>query len=72
MSNDTNEYIYLGIVIIELLDLEVAAKYLSMKTYKALGSLLSKTYHNNGMPLKACTKLYEAWIRKIVDYGAGI
>ena len=67
----TNEYKYLGIVINEFLDFEVAAKHLSIKASKALGSLLSKFYHNNGMPLKTYKKLYEACIRKIMDYGAG-
>ena len=62
------DYRYLGIVLNEFLDFPVTARVVA----GALGLLISKDKIQGGMPYKVFTKLYNALVQCIIDYGVAI
>ena len=65
-------YRYLGIVLNEFLDFSVTARVVADAAHRALGLLISKDKIQGGMPYKVFTKLYNALVQSIIDYGVAI
>ena len=57
-----------NVIFSEHLDFNILSNDLSARASRALGSLISKYYINNGMGFKTYVKLYTACITKISDY----
>ena len=70
--NLTPSYKYLGLVLHEHLDMSVTAKAIAQSASRALGLVISKCKANGGVPYKIYTKLYDALVRPVLEYGAGI
>ena len=68
----TSTYKYLGVLFSEHLDINIVANDLAARASRALGSLISKYYINNGIGYNTYVKLYTACITKIADYCSGV
>ena len=68
----TDKYKYLGLIFSEYLDYEVMAKAVAVSANRALGLLIAKFKACVGMPFDVYTKLYDALVMLIVDYGTAI
>eukprot|EP00732_Lithocolla_globosa_P001538 Lithocolla_globosa_v1_NODE_782_length_3286_cov_3.792634.p1 type:complete len:976 gc:universal NODE_782_length_3286_cov_3.792634:2974-47(-) len=66
-----DQYVYLGILLTEHLDLEKAANRLSAAS-RALGFLCAKSRMAGGFPISIYEHLYHSMIVPIMDYGAEI
>ena len=67
-----DRYRYLGIVLNEFLDFSVTARMVADAAHRAFGLLISKDKIQGGMPYKVFTKLYNALVQSIIDYGVAI
>ena len=67
-----SQYRYLGLVLTECLDWSVTAKYVAQASQRALGLLIAKSKAHGGLPYTVFTKLYDALVQPIMDYGAAI
>ena len=67
-----DRYRYLGIVLNDFLDFSVTARVVADAAHRALGLLISKEKIQGGMPYKVFTKLYNALVQSIIDYGVAI
>ena len=68
----TDKYKYLGLIFTEHLNYDVMAKTVSDAANRALGLLIAKFKMYGGMPFDVFTKLYEALVLSIVNYGSSI
>ena len=66
------EYKYLGLILNEHMDYNVMAKAVAAAANRALGLLIAKSKAYGGMPVLCFTKLYNALVGSIIDYGAAI
>ena len=71
-NNRVDRYRYLGIVLNEFLDFSVTARVVADAAHRALGLLISKDKIQGGMPYKVFTKLYNALVQPIINYGVAI
>ncbi len=67
-----NNYRYLGLDLNDTLDYSDTANVLSGAAGKALGSLLCKHFTSNGLPFDTFTKIYDATVAPIMNYGSSI
>lgn len=67
-----DRYKYLGLVLSEHLDYAVTANVVSKSASRALGLLISKVKASGGVPYACFTKLYDALVQPIIDYGAAV
>ncbi len=65
----TDRYKYLGLIFTEFLDYNVTTKMVARSASHAFGLLIPKTKAYGGMPYECFTKLYDALIQPILDYG---
>ena len=68
----TNTYRYLGVELNYSLDFTQTVDTLANASSRSLGSLVHKHYSVNGFQPKVYKEVYEATVRKIMDYGAGV
>ncbi len=68
----TDKYKYLGLVISEHLDYNITAKMVAQAAGRALGLLIAKDKAHGGMPYQCFTKLYDALVQPVINYGAAI
>eukprot|EP00732_Lithocolla_globosa_P002453 Lithocolla_globosa_v1_NODE_1612_length_2444_cov_4.514417.p1 type:complete len:535 gc:universal NODE_1612_length_2444_cov_4.514417:2019-415(-) len=66
------EYIYLGILLSEHLDLEKSVKRLCSAAHRALALLCNKSRLAGGFPLDVFDHLYYCMVVPVMDYGAEI
>ncbi len=66
------QYKYLGLIFTEFLDYQKTAKMVAKSASRALGLLIAKSKASGGMPYEVFTKLYNALVQPVLDYGAGI
>ena len=67
-----DRYTYLGLLLSEHLDFEMAAKLVAQSASRALGLLISKCKLAGGLPFNVYTKLYDSVVYPVISYGAGI
>ncbi len=67
-----NKYKFLGLVIDEHLDYQSTVKMVAKAAGRALGLLIEKVKSYGGVPYDCYTKLYNALVQPIIDYGASI
>ncbi len=67
-----NKYKYVGLVIDEHLDYQHIATMVAKAAGRALGLLIAKVKSYGGVPYDCFTKLYNALVQPIIDYGASI
>ena len=67
-----SQYKYLGVILNEFLDYSVTAKFLADSGNRALGALINKYKHLNGLGYYSYTKLFQSGVCPILDYGSGI
>ena len=67
-----NSYKYLGITINCHLDFNLIVDSLSDSAGRALGSIVCKMIKNNGFPYSVYSKLVDACVNSIADYGGEI
>ncbi len=70
--HNVNKYKYLGLVIDEHLDYQYTATMVVKAAGRALGLLIVKVKSYGGVPYDCYTKLYNALVQPIIDYGASI
>ena len=56
----------------EFLDFLVTARVVADAAHRALGLLIAKVKFQGGMPHQVFTKLYNALVQSIIDYGVAI
>jgi len=66
------DYKYLGLIFTEHLDYSIMAKLVAASASRALGLLIAKSKAHGGMPFNCYTKLYDALVDSIINYGAAI
>ena len=59
-------------VLDEFLDYTATAKVLADASSRALGSLLTKHYHCNGLYLDIFLKIYDATVTPVMDYSSAV
>ena len=67
-----SQYKYLGVILNEFLDYSVTAKFLADSGNRALGALINKYKHLNGLGYYSYTKLFQSGVCPILDYGSEI
>eukprot|EP00732_Lithocolla_globosa_P001848 Lithocolla_globosa_v1_NODE_1037_length_2922_cov_4.479791.p1 type:complete len:315 gc:universal NODE_1037_length_2922_cov_4.479791:1178-234(-) len=67
-----SEYVYLGILLNEHLDLDLAVKRLAAEANRALSFLCAKFRLCGGLPIDIFKHLYECLVVPVMDYGAQI
>ena len=67
-----NRYKYLGIILDEHLDYNVTANVLAESGQRALGAIIAKYKKLHGLGYTSYTKLYNACVKPILDYGSGV
>ena len=65
-------YKYLGLVLNEFLGYNITCKIIAQSANRTLGVLIAKSKAYGGMPYDCYTKLFNAIVQPILDYGAGI
>ena len=68
----TSQYRYLGLILTEFMDYNVTAKSVAQAAHRALGLLIAKDRAHGGMPYHVFSKLFDALVQPIIDYGASI
>ena len=66
------KYTYLGTTLDEFLNFQTSADSQAEAAGRALGSLISKTIKNGGLPYKIFSMLYECAVCAVADYGSEI
>ncbi len=66
------QYKYLGLVLNEFLDFNIAAQVLSDAANRALGSIINKCKVINGLGYYTYTRLFQSGLCPILDYGSEI
>jgi len=67
-----DQYKYLGLILTEHLDYQITAKMVAQSASRALGLVIAKSKAYGGMPFDCYTKLYEAMVQSIINYGAAV
>ena len=67
-----DRYVYLGLVIHEIMDYNVTAKFVSQAASRALGVLIAKYKSLGGMPHHVYKKLYDSVVWPVIAYGAEV
>ena len=67
-----NEYKYLGVILDEHLTFEACSKTLADSGGRALGAIISKFKEYKDLGYKTFTKLFDACVAPVLDYGSGI
>ena len=67
-----DRYTYIGLLLSEHLDFEMAAKFVAQSASRALGLLISKCKLAGGLPCNVYTKSYDSVVYPVISYGAGI
>ena len=67
-----DRYIYLGITLNAFLDYNVTAKAVAQSSSRALGLLTAKFKYMDGMSYDFFTKLYDAVVWLLINYGASV
>ena len=67
-----DRYKYLGLVVNEFLDYDLTAAMVAKAAGRALGLLIAKCKAYGGIPFDCYTRLYNALVQPIIDYGAAI
>jgi hypothetical protein len=65
-------YRYLGIVLNSKMDMKETAKATIQSAGRALGLLMTKVKMYGGLPFKCYSKLYDALVGSIIEYGASV
>ena len=65
-----DRHTYLGITLNEFLDYNVTAKAVAQSSSRALGLLIAKLKCMGEMPYDVFTKLYDAVVWSVINYGA--
>ena len=68
----TDRYKYLGLALNEFLDYSITAKYAAQSASRALGLLISKFKMLGCMPFHVYSRLYDAMVWSVIDYGSPI
>ena len=66
------KYTYLGTTLDEFLNFQTSADSQAEAAGRALGSLITKTIKNGGLPYKIFSMLYECAVCAVADYGSEI
>ncbi len=67
-----DKYRYLGLVFNELMDMSQMAKVVAQATSRALGVLISKYKSHGSLPFAVYSRLCDAIVQPILDYGAAV
>ena len=70
--NYCKTYKYLGTTFDEFLNFDTSAEAQAEPAGRALGSLITKTIKNNGLPYSIYSMLFECAVCSISDYGAEV
>ena len=65
-------YRYLGLNLYEHMDFSESVKCLTTASSRALGAVTNKYYSTNGLDYTTYTKLYDAMVSPVMDYGCEI
>ena len=68
----TEKYKYLGLWFNENMDMAFMASEVAKSAHRALGLIVAKVKAAGGVPLDLYTKLYDACVQPIIDYGAAV
>ena len=66
------QYVYLGLVLTEILDYSVMAKHVANSAGRALGLVISKFKSAGGLPFSVFTKRFDSMVWSKIDYGASV
>ena len=67
-----DKYKYLGLILTEYLDYKFMADTVAKSASRALGFLISKSKSMGGVPFRCFTKLYDALVMSVINYGSSI
>ena len=67
-----DKYKYLGLILTEYLDHKFMADTVAKSASRALGFLISKSKSMGGVPFRCFTKLYDALVMSVINYGSSI
>ena len=67
-----NQYVYLGLVLTEVLDYSVMAQHVANSAGRALGLVIAKFKSAGSLPFSTFTKLYDSMVWSIIDFGASV
>ena len=67
-----SEYKYLGLYLSESLDMNFTAKNVASAANRSLGLLIAKNKALGGMPYECYTKLYDALVDSVIQYGSAV
>ena len=67
-----SQYNYLGLTLTEFLNYDIMAANVAKSASRALGLVIHKSKLNGGFPFECFTKLYDALVWPIVEYGSSI
>ena len=70
--NVLNSYKYLGLVLTDSLNFEMAVRSVAQSANRALGLLICKVKTNGGVPYECFVKLFDSLVWPILSYGASI
>ena len=70
--NVIDKYVYLGLHFNEFLDFNTMAKFVAQAAGRAFGLLVVKYKAAGGMPFSVFTKLYNATVLSVINYGSAI
>ena len=65
-----DRYIYLGLLLMEHLNLDLTAKCIAQSASRALELLISKCKLAGGLPYNVYTKLYDSVVSPVINYAA--
>ena len=66
------QYKYLGLILTEHLDYNVTTRMVAQSANRALGVLIAKSKALGGLPFDVFTRLYDAMVCPVIEYGAAI
>ena len=67
-----SQYNYLGLTLTEFLNYDIMAANVAKSASRALGLVIHKSKLNGGFPFECFTKLYDALVWPVVEYGSSI
>lgn len=67
-----DRYVYLGLLLDELLNYNVTAKFVSQAASRALGLLIAKYKSLGGMPHHVYKKLYDSMVWPVISYAVAV